>query len=463
MLLTSVYETGSRVPIPVFLEALIMLFAFNLISEAGLRAPGTLGNALGIVSGLILGQSAVSADIASPLLLIVVAASGLGGFCVPDYGLSIGLKIVQMIVLCAGAAGGLYLIGLTLLALLCTLCGMQSVTSPLTAPVAPPRVHNRDLLLRLPLRFQKARSFFAARSGKEDRVRGAWRVHAASVAVTTGASVYALGTLAAPICLSSVWLAALAVLPLTLLATYPARQLLLRRGRVSRAAALCLAAAQGAIFLFLFLAAVALVRETLLPRARESFILLVSAVGLILCAVCGRRGTARLAFAGRLALPLLLLALAVKPMLAQGNAGLFPMLGMGLRETALAAAAILPAALSALGLALPPPELAPLEEEAYSASLPRAGFFAGRLFVGVATAAALLMAMALCNTYEGIAGMRAWGERMIILSYGAPREGIAGTLLTLLQAGTLALSAVNALLISLRALTFVFRRKGDAA
>ena len=161
MMLTSVYESGSRVPIPVYLEALLMTLAFDLIAEAGLRAPGSLGSALGIVSGLILGQSAVSADIVSPLLLIVVAASGLGGFCVPGYALSVGLRIVQLIVLTAGAAGGLYLITLTLLALLCSLCRMQSLGAPLSAPVTPPRRRNPDILLRLPLGRQKARAFFA--------------------------------------------------------------------------------------------------------------------------------------------------------------------------------------------------------------------------------------------------------------------------------------------------------------
>lgn len=161
MLLTSVYETGSRVPTPVFLEALLMTLAFDLISEAGLRAPGAMGNALGIVSGLILGQSAVSADIVSPLLLIVVAASGLGGFCVPGYAMSIGLKIVQLMFLTAGAAGGLYAMALLLLSLLCALCRMDSVGSPLTAPVSPPRRHNPDILLRMPARLQKARAFFA--------------------------------------------------------------------------------------------------------------------------------------------------------------------------------------------------------------------------------------------------------------------------------------------------------------
>ena len=170
MLLTSVYETSSRVPAPVFLEALLMTLAFDLINEAGLRAPGALGNALGIVSGLILGQSAVSADVVSPLLLIVIAASGLGGFCVPGYAMSIGLKIVQLMFLTAGAAGGLYAMTLLLTVLLCALCGMDSAGSPLTAPLTPPRRGNPDIFLRLPMRFQKARAFFAHTETGTDRV-----------------------------------------------------------------------------------------------------------------------------------------------------------------------------------------------------------------------------------------------------------------------------------------------------
>lgn len=165
-LLTSVYETSSRVPIPVYLEALLMTFAFDLINEAGLRAPGAMGNALGIVSGLILGQSAVSADIVSPLLLIVIAASGLGGFCVPNYALSLGFKIVHLLLLTAGALGGLYLMGLVTLCLGCALCMMRSTGSPLTAPLTPHRPGNPDIFLRFPLRFQKARAFFARHSAQ---------------------------------------------------------------------------------------------------------------------------------------------------------------------------------------------------------------------------------------------------------------------------------------------------------
>ena len=55
----------------------------------------------------------------------------------------------------------LYAMTLLLAALGCALCAMQSVGSPLTAPLTPPRPGNPDIFLRLPMQFQKARAFFA--------------------------------------------------------------------------------------------------------------------------------------------------------------------------------------------------------------------------------------------------------------------------------------------------------------
>ena len=65
--------------------------------------------------------------------------------------------------LTAGALGGLYLMALLGLALLCAACAMRSVGSPLTAPLTPRRPGNPDLLIRFPLWRQKARAFFAGR------------------------------------------------------------------------------------------------------------------------------------------------------------------------------------------------------------------------------------------------------------------------------------------------------------
>ena len=161
-------------PFPVFLEALMMTFAFFLINEAGVRAPGVLGNALGIVSGLILGQAAVSAGLVSPLLLIVIAASGLGGFAVPNYSLSLGLRIAQLAVMTAGAFSGLYGILLITFVFGALLCRMTSLGAPMLAPASPARPRNGDLLLRLPIWLQRTRGFFASPAYRA-RVRGRMR------------------------------------------------------------------------------------------------------------------------------------------------------------------------------------------------------------------------------------------------------------------------------------------------
>ena len=61
-----------------FLLLLLLLFVFQLIREAGMRVPGSIGQAIGVIGGLILGQAAVAANLASSVMLIIVALSGLG-------------------------------------------------------------------------------------------------------------------------------------------------------------------------------------------------------------------------------------------------------------------------------------------------------------------------------------------------------------------------------------------------
>ena len=462
MMLTSVYETSSRVPIPVFLEALLMTLAFDLISEAGLRAPGTMGNALGIVSGLILGQSAVSADIVSPLLLIVVAASGLGGFCVPNYALSIGLKIVQLLLLCAGAAGGLYAMLLVLLALSCALLRMQSIGSQLTAPVSPPRPGNPDLLLRMPLRFQRAKAFFAARSKADtsaQRIRACYRVQAAAASLSVGAMTYALGAgVAMPLCLNAAWLAALPVLPACILLCIVSRRMLVRRSAARLMHAIS-ALLLGGCALFVCVALMSLAKETLLPRARASFIVLATVVFFLFALPAGQSGAMRVCFALRRMLPLGLLLLGAGALSFETTAGLFPLLGTGAKTTALCSCYMLAAALPTLLIALPPSELKDLSAQEREESVPRCCFFLLRILPGALMGILLLAALSLCSTYEGMMAQRTWGERMLILCSSTPRAGFSGMLLALLQLLSLALAALCLLPGALNAARYALRRK----
>ena len=168
-LLASIAEARANVPFPILAEILIMEFSFYLINEAGTRMPQQIGSALGIVGALILGQAAVSASIISPILIIIVAITGLGNYAIPDYGFGLGLVICRLFVIACGAALGLYGVCLAAFVMLVGLCGMRSVGIPYLAPVAPRRPHNPDLLLRLPVWLQRRPMFFAAREKRAAR------------------------------------------------------------------------------------------------------------------------------------------------------------------------------------------------------------------------------------------------------------------------------------------------------
>jgi len=150
-LLTSIIETRAKVPFPVVVEVLIMETAFFLLNEASTRVPSLIGSSVGLVGALILGQAAVAASIISPILIIVIALTGLGNYTVPDYGVGLGIQIARLSIVFAGAVLGFYGIVLAVGLMLTYLCSMTSFGEPYMAPVAPFRPHNGDIVMRAPL------------------------------------------------------------------------------------------------------------------------------------------------------------------------------------------------------------------------------------------------------------------------------------------------------------------------
>lgn len=154
-LLTSIQQSRTVLPISLYGEAFLLLLIFDLINEGGTRAPELMGSSLGLVSTLILGTAAVEARLVSPLLLITVALSGLGSFTLPDYSLAFAFRMAQLLLVpVAGLLGAGGLLAAVIL-LCCWVGGMRSLGAPYLAPTAPPRPHNRDLILRYPIRWRR--------------------------------------------------------------------------------------------------------------------------------------------------------------------------------------------------------------------------------------------------------------------------------------------------------------------
>lgn len=107
-LLYAISASRENVPFPSVVEMLLMNFSFEIIRQAGIQMPGPIGSTLGIVGGLILGQAAVSAKIVSPIMIIIIAITGIGSFATSDYTLSWAHRLLRVIFILLGASFGFY-------------------------------------------------------------------------------------------------------------------------------------------------------------------------------------------------------------------------------------------------------------------------------------------------------------------------------------------------------------------
>lgn len=125
-LLFSILASRENVPFPILVEILIMEISFELIREAGLRVPSPIGPTIGIVGGIVLGQAAVSAGIVSPILIIVVAITGISSFVIPDFGFGFHLRFYRFLFIFLGYMAGMLGIAVGIFAYLALLCNIKS-------------------------------------------------------------------------------------------------------------------------------------------------------------------------------------------------------------------------------------------------------------------------------------------------------------------------------------------------
>lgn len=150
-LLLSLEAAREKVPFPSIVEILIMEVSFELIREAGIRIPGTIGPTLGIIGALILGQAAVAASIVSPILIIIVAVTGLGSFAIPSYSYAYSFRILRFGYIVLGSVAGFLGLSLGIFLQGILLVSSKSFGVPFFAPFAPRTAGLGDTLLQDPV------------------------------------------------------------------------------------------------------------------------------------------------------------------------------------------------------------------------------------------------------------------------------------------------------------------------
>lgn len=133
-LLFTIAAARESVPFPTFVEIILMEISFELIREAGLRVPTPLGSTIGIVGALILGEAAVSASLVSPVLIIIIAITGICSFSIPDFSLNFTFRIYRFIYIILGYVAGFLGISVVLFIQLVIMCKLKSFGSPYINP-----------------------------------------------------------------------------------------------------------------------------------------------------------------------------------------------------------------------------------------------------------------------------------------------------------------------------------------
>lgn len=150
-LLMSIQNARTGVPIPTVLETLVMIFALELLYEAGVRLPKSLGQTISIVGALIIGQAAVQAKIVSPLTVIIISVTGIATFCIPQYNLVLPVRIIRFVFIILASSLGLFGLMVGILYLLLYLCSLRSFGVAYLAPLSPIDIDgSKDAIIRSP-------------------------------------------------------------------------------------------------------------------------------------------------------------------------------------------------------------------------------------------------------------------------------------------------------------------------
>lgn len=146
-LLLNLIANAEATPYSLFSEMVIVILMFEILKEAGLRLPKTIGGAVSIVGGLVIGDAAVTSGLISAPLLIVIGITATSSFVVPS--LNAQTTILRFLNVILGGFFGFFGIAVLTATVLVNACVTDSFAVPYTAPMFPFTVRAmRDTITR---------------------------------------------------------------------------------------------------------------------------------------------------------------------------------------------------------------------------------------------------------------------------------------------------------------------------
>ncbi len=154
----TISASRAGVPFPSLIEALLMESTIELLRESGARLPKAIGQTIGIVGGLIIGDAAVRAGITSPITVIIVAITAIASFVIPTYSAAIGLRTMRFPLMIMAGFLGLYGVVIGFILLNIHLVSIKSFGLGFMTPQSPIIINDlKDFVIRAPYRAMKRR------------------------------------------------------------------------------------------------------------------------------------------------------------------------------------------------------------------------------------------------------------------------------------------------------------------
>jgi len=151
-LLLTLGESRGQVPFPPFVEAILMEITLEMLREAGVRLPAPVGQTVGIVGGIVLGQAVVQAGLISNVMVIVVAFTAISSFILPNYDMVAAVRLIRFMLMILSSLFGFVGIIIGLMTMIAHLLTLKSLGMPYGSPLAPVRFSDwKDTIIRAPL------------------------------------------------------------------------------------------------------------------------------------------------------------------------------------------------------------------------------------------------------------------------------------------------------------------------
>ena len=158
------------VPFLTFIEVLFMLLAFEVLVEAGLRLPKTIGQAVSVVGAVVVGQAAVDARLVSPAVVVIIAITAISSFTMPNQDFSNALRLWRFIFAIFSSIIGLYGLSIGAIILLHHLSSIEVLGVPYLSPFVGGDGKNlQDAVFRFPFSMQKKRPMSLRTTNKRRR------------------------------------------------------------------------------------------------------------------------------------------------------------------------------------------------------------------------------------------------------------------------------------------------------